>query len=148
MLEAIKRFFDTHIQPQDGQGESSEHALQLATAALMLEMSRMDDDMDASERQVIHQNVRERFDLSAAEADELVALAGEEAQQATDYHQFTSLIHEHFSPAQKIQVIEQLWRVASQLDKHEEYMMRKIADLLYVSHRDFIAAKHRVTGEE
>jgi len=30
------------------------------------------------------------------------------------------------------------------LDKHEEYVVRKIADLIYVEHKDFIEAKIRV----
>ena len=67
--------------------------------------------------------------------------------QATDYHQFTSLIAKNFDQAQKIKVIEYLWMIAYsdyQLDKHEEHMVRRIADLIYVPHKEFLQAKHRV----
>ena len=74
------------------------------------------------------------------------ALAAEEARLATDYFQFTSLINKSFSAEQKVQVIEYLWQVAyadGHLDAHEQHFMRKIADLLYVSHADYVGAKQR-----
>jgi uncharacterized tellurite resistance protein B-like protein len=75
--------------------------------------------------------------------------AAEEAKQATDYFQFTSLINKHFSQEQKIEVVENLWQVAfadGHLDAHEQHFMRKIADLLYISHADYVAAKQRGRG--
>ena len=87
-----------------------------------------------------------RFGLAAQEVDTLMGLAAEEAKQATDYFQFTSLINKHFSREQKIEVVENLWQVAfadGHLDAHEQHFMRKIADLLYISHADYVAAKQR-----
>jgi hypothetical protein len=75
-----------------------------------------------------------------------MALAAEEARLATDYFQFTSLINRNFSAEQKVQVVEYLWQVAyadGHLDAHEQHFMRKIADLLYVSHADYVGAKQR-----
>jgi uncharacterized tellurite resistance protein B-like protein len=40
-----------------------------------------------------------------------------------------------------------LWQVAyadGSLDPYEEALVRKIADLIYVPHREFIQAKHRI----
>ena len=82
--------------------------------------------------------------------DTLMALAAEEARLATDYFQFTSLINKNFSAGQKVQVVEYLWQVAyadGQLDAHEQHFMRKIADLLYVSHADYVAAKQRARDQ-
>ena len=90
--------------------------------------------------------MRARFGLSADEADTLVRLAEEESSQATDYYQFTSLINRHFSAEQKEQVIEHLWEVAyadGRLDAHEEYLVRKVADLVHVPHATYVAAKLR-----
>lgn len=42
-----------------------------------------------------------------------------------------------------------LWRIAyanESLHKYEEYLVRKIAELLYVPHSAFIAAKLRTNG--
>jgi len=93
--------------------------------------------------------LRTRFGLTAKELDTLLRFATEEARQAADYYQFTSLINRHFSAEQKIGVIENLWQVAfadGRLDAHENHFMRKIADLLYIPHADYVAAKQRARG--
>ena len=43
-------------------------------------------------------------------------------------------------------MVEYLWAVAfadENVDKHEEYLVRKIANLIGVSHKEFIKAKLR-----
>jgi uncharacterized tellurite resistance protein B-like protein len=77
----------------------------------------------------------------------LLTLAEDTIWESTGYFDFTSLINKGFNQEEKIKVIEHLWEVAfadAILDKHEEYMVRRIADLIYVSHKDFISAKLRV----
>ena len=149
MLNAIRQFFENNLlaAAKPGSGNSDEHALQLATAALLFEMMRMDEHVKEDERQVIFDELSRRFQLDKKETEELLQLAEEEARDATDYHQFTSLINQHFSPEQKLKVIELLWQVAfadGHLDSHEEHLVRKLSELLYVPHREFIAAKHRI----
>ena len=68
-------------------------------------------------------------------------------KEAIALHPFTRIVHATFSDAEKIRLFECLWHVAlgdGRLDKYEEHMLRRIADLLYVSHRDFIRTKHTV----
>ncbi len=124
----------------------SEHSLQLATAALLIEMMRMDDDVVEDERQIVRDILNNRFSLSDSETGQLMALAEDEAAGLADYYQFTSLINKNFSPPQRAKLVEHLWQVAyadGQLDKHEEHLVRKLAELLHVPHSAFIAAKHR-----
>lgn len=145
MLKTIKQFFDKHLQADEA-GSITEHTLQLATAALFAEMMRLGNSSGQAERTAVTAAIRSKFKLSDAEIEELILLAQQEAGQATDYYQFTSLINRDYTPVQKIRIIEHLWEVAfadQVLDKYEEHLVRKIADLLYVSHRDFIAAKLR-----
>ena len=148
VLRSIQSFFDGLFSAEAIADEQQEgRALQLATAALFLEMVRMDDELKPAEMAVVAHAVQEKFQLGADEGAELVRLAEDEAQQSTDYYQFTSLINRGFTPEQKIRVIEYLWQIAfadGVLDKHEEHMVRKVADLLYLSHASFIAAKQRV----
>jgi uncharacterized tellurite resistance protein B-like protein len=62
-------------------------------------------------------------------------------------HPFLRMINDHFTPEQKCRIVEDMWRVAfadHSLDKYEEAQIRKIADLLYVPHKDFIRAKLRM----
>jgi uncharacterized tellurite resistance protein B-like protein len=147
MLADITNFFNQIIAPgAKASGAPSQHALQVATAALLLEMMRMDSSITAAETDSVTRTLQTRFGLDAAEVDTLMALATEEARLATDYFQFTSLINRTFSAEQKVQVVEYLWQVAyadGHLDAHEQHFMRKIADLLYVSHADYVAAKQR-----
>ncbi|MDO8959830.1 MAG: TerB family tellurite resistance protein [Rhodocyclaceae bacterium] len=147
MIASIKEFFNQFIEPGTRPNEAGgAHALQIATAALLLEMMRMDGRIAAEERAAIGTVMCQQFAIDADQYATLIALAEREAQQASDYYQFTSLINKTCSAAQKNIIIENLWHVAmidGHLDAHELHLMRKIADLLYVSHADYVAAKQR-----
>ena len=148
MLKAIKSFFDEKIKI--GEPEDLEHSLSLATAALMVEMMLNDGKTHETEEQVLKKKLQQLFSLSSTETSDLFELAHTEVKDAVDYHQFTTLIAKNFSQPQKIKVIEHLWAVAyadNHLDPYEELMVRKISDLIFVSHSDFINAKHRVIKE-
>jgi uncharacterized tellurite resistance protein B-like protein len=147
MIASIKEFFSQFIEPgtrPDAIGGA--HALQVATAALLLEMMRMDSHLKSEERVAIATTLQREFALSADELATLVALAEQEARQAHDYYQFTALINRHCDAAQKTRIVENLWHVAmvdGHLDAHELHLMRKLADLLHVGHADYVAAKQR-----
>lgn len=147
MLAGIRNFFTQMIEPGAKEpGAASQHALHLATAALLLEMMRMDSAVTAEETATVTKALQTRFGLGADEVETLMVLAADEARQATDYFQFTSLINKSFSAEQRIQLVEYLWQVAfadGHLDAHEQHFMSKIADLLYVPHSAYIAAKQR-----
>ncbi len=147
MIDRIRQFFETHLTPDSQGGGSQEHRLRLACAALLIEVARADYEVTAEEMAVISRAVRKTFGLSAAETVELIQLAEEEAEGASSYHEFTSLINDNYSKAQKIQLLERLWEVVfadAEMEKYEEYLVRKLADLLYVPHSQFIATKLRV----
>lgn len=151
MLDAIKAFFDRHIAREDEtSGQAADHRARVAVAALLIETVRMDDHILEEERQQVLGSIGGKFALDDREAAELVSLAEEEVHQATDFFQFTSQINQAFSLEQKVKLIEHMWRVAyadAVLHKYEEHLIRKIADLIYVPHQSFIAAKHRVRKE-
>ena len=145
MLNAIREFFDQHVAAGATGGEER-HTIEVATAALLVETVRLDGEIDETERAAAHRAVRAKFGLGEAEAATLIRLAEEEARDATSYYQFTSLINKQFSAAQKERVIELMWQVAyadAELSAHEQHVVRKIADLLHVPHRAYIAAKLR-----
>ena len=148
MISAIRKFFEKNIKSSpDASERLSEHSLQLATASLLIEMMRADSEISDEEKTAITKIISSKFTLSDKEISDLITLAEEEIFRATGYFEFTSLINKGFSYEEKVQVVEHLWEVAfsdTSLDKHEEYMVRKIAGLIYVSHKDFINAKLRV----
>ena len=72
--------------------------------------------------------------------------AKEELEGSIDLWRFTSLINENYTMAEKIEVIEEIWRIAyadGHLDKHEDYLVHKMADLLRLTHKQLIDAKLR-----
>ena len=145
MLSAIKNYFEKNISPEVN--GDLEHELKLATAVLLIEMMNQDDQVHDKEIDAAKKALTVKFGLTDDEYHDLITLAEEEVKEAVDYHQFTSLIAREFTQAQKIKVVELLWSVAyadSHLDSMEEHMVRKIADLIYVSHKDFMKAKHKV----
>ena len=148
MLRAIQSFFDSRIDPGHRDvRQSDQHRLQVATGALLIEMMRTDVEATEGERAVVAAALQSKFDLTPEETHDLVELAEAEADDAIDHYQFTSLIKTGFSPEQKRKVVEYLWAVAyadENADKHEEYLVRKIANLIGVSHKEFIEAKLRV----
>jgi uncharacterized tellurite resistance protein B-like protein len=148
MLPKIKQFFENHFIAESGSSElDSEHRLQLALASLMIEVAEADYENAPEERAMLLKLVEECFGLDKDEAQELLDLARQEHAESTDNFQFTSLINQHYSATQRIELIEKLWKVAfadNVLDKHEDHVIRRIADLIHVSHSDFIASKLRV----
>jgi uncharacterized tellurite resistance protein B-like protein len=146
MINSIKDFFSQFIEPGIAASTAGSPALQVATAALLLEMMRMDNELKDEERQAITSTLQTQFNLGREQIETLMALAEQEVREANDYYQFTSLINTHCDLAQKVQIIENLWHVAmidGHLDAHELHLMRKLADLLYIGHADYVAAKQR-----
>lgn len=148
MLGSLKDFF-RQLSAGDGQVDEHSHTLEMCAAVLMLEIALADSGVDAREQQTIIAAIREHFHLDLAEAEALVALARQQVSDASSLHDFTRAINAELSREEKTTVIELLWQVAvadNLIDKYEEYFIRKIADLLYVSHSDYIRAKHRVAA--
>ena len=147
MLQNVKQFFDQHILPAGrDQGKGADHALQVATAALLFEVMRMNGELKEVERHAMTAAIHARFNLTAEEMAALTRLAQAEAEQATDYYQFTALINKHYTAAQKEQVVEHMWQVASadhEIDRFERTLVHKVADLLYVPRSAQIAARER-----
>lgn len=146
MIDSIKDFFAQFIEPGIVSSSTGTQGLQIATAALLLEMMRMDDELRDEERQAIAHTLQVQFRLAPAQIETLMALAEQEAREANDYYQFTSLINQHCDQSQKVRIIENLWHVAmidGHLDAHELHLMRKLADLLYIGHADYVSAKQR-----
>ncbi len=151
MLERLRRLLEGRLRPAlEAPERADEQALRLAAAALLVEVARADYDVDPGELETVEDAVREAFGLDAESAEALVAMARAEAEDAVSLHQFTSEINRRFDPAAKRRLVELLWRVAfadGRLDRYEEHLIRRVADLLHLPHRDFIRAKLRAQGE-
>ena len=142
MIDRIKQFFTTEISNPQG---DLIYQQQLAAASLMVEVMVIDRQLDDEELNVIQKVLRQQFQLKDTEIEQLVALAHQEVDEATSLFQFTRLVNDHFDQNSKNNLIKNLWQVAfadDYLDKHEEAIIRRIAELIHVSHSGFIRAKH------
>ena len=144
MLNKLNEFFSGLIPANDAQ--RPEHTLQLATAVLMIEVMRADAESSETELATVLRILKERFQLSDSEVQHLAALGQHTAQQATDLHQFTSLLNRELSREEKIRIVEYMWQVAyadGHLSAHENHLMRRMTDLLHIAQGDYINAKLR-----
>lgn len=143
MLSAIREFFDQRLQPSAPADEGPDPVV-LASAALMFEVMRADRSVDDAERETIRRLLVARFELPPEDLDTLETLAAAEVDEAHDLFQFTALINEHYGQPERIEMVRNMWAVAwadGNVDRFEEHIIRRVADLLHVRHRDFIAAK-------
>lgn len=153
MLNSIKSFFEQQFlseSSQDSDKNTNEKQLQIALAALMVEVIVSDFETKPEEKTTLLKLVKSSFKMNDNEAEKLIQLAEEAHDKSTDYFQFTHLINQHYSAEEKIKLIESLWRLAyadNILDQYEEHVIRRIADLIHVSHTDFMATKLRVIDE-
>jgi uncharacterized tellurite resistance protein B-like protein len=145
LKEWISRQFGSSLP---GASTGSSGSLNLAVAALLVEVLRADYEVAAAERQQVVQSIGKLLDLGEADSVALTELAERQTEHSHDLFQFTSMINQGYSAAEKERLVEHLWRVAradATIHKYEEHLIRRIADLLYVPHSAFIAAKLRTS---
>jgi uncharacterized tellurite resistance protein B-like protein len=144
MFNTLKTLFDKHITSVV-EDDNAEDALPLAIAALLFEISRADHEIHADERRAMSAAVAQVCTVPAEDIDALLASADEAVEDAVSLYEFTSVVNEQLTREKKYELLELLWRVAyadGRIDRYEEYYVRKIADLLHLSQREFIRAKH------
>ena len=129
---------------KEPQPEKPQHTIDLACAVLLVEIMKADYELQSEEIASLKQQLQRLFSLSEEDSQTLLERAKQASDQTTDLFQYTDVINQHWKPAEKFKLIQGLWQVAfsdDNLDKYEEHMIRKISDLLYVSHSEFIRAK-------
>ena len=140
MIDFLKSFFSQSQQTE----ENDDRKIWVATAAVFVEIATADNEFDEAERALILRHLTENHLLSAEIAREILVEAEQASKNKVDLWQFTRTINKNFTPAQRLQIVEQLWKlvlVDGHLDHHEEYLTNKLGDLLHISRPVFIAAK-------
>ena len=147
MFRAFQEFFDSiTAPPPDQTPQGRTQALRLAAAVLLVEVMRADAKVGPEERAAVLQAVSHRFALGDEESAALLELAQAQSKHANDYFHFTSRINDHYGQPEKVALVQAMWDVAyadGLLDAHENHVISKVADLLHVTHGEYIAAKMR-----
>lgn len=143
MLRRLRQFMESAAGPAE-QPDPAGH-VRLAVAALLVEIARADHDEQAVEHAAITGLIARHFQLDAVAAEELLAEARSAVDDAVSLRQFTAPLHEALSYADKQRIVAMLWHVAledSTLDKYEDYLISKVAELLYVSRGDVVRLRY------
>ena len=144
MIKNLKSYLDNFFQESPDENIPHINKIELATAVLMIEISLADENTGDEEYKTIKKILLEKFDLDKTKIDTLISLAEDEVDHTVSLHEFAETVNNELSAIEKTNIIENLWRVAyadAYIHKYEEYYIRKIADLLHVSHSDYIKTK-------
>ena len=144
MLNKLSRFIERHLQPGGESLTLSTHQKQVAVAALLVEVAMADHQFSESELDSLRQSLIRKYSLTSEEIAELISLAKSESNHATSLHQFTQLINQYCNNNEKFSLLKAMWEIAfadGNLHKYEDYLIRKVADLIHLSHSEFIRAK-------
>ena len=150
-MDLIKSFFGKDRKAGPGErNDKTDLQGPVAACALLLEMAHVDGEFDESERESIVAILKQHYDLSDAYAEEIMQTAQAEIEGSIDLWRFTHLINENYTIEEKIHLIEMIWKVAftdTRLDKHENHLVHRLAELLNLDHKQLIDAKLRVKGK-
>jgi len=146
MIDLMKKFFGK--SQKDGPSEEEpKHDVRVATCALLLEMANIDGEFNDSEKANIVLTLKEQHGLSDEHATALMEASEKELDGSIDLWQFTNCVNQNYSLEEKLGIIETVWAIAyadGRLDKHEDYLVHKLAKLLRLSHKQLIDAKLKV----
>lgn len=142
MITLIRKIFQGDRQqlgPADAELQN-----RIAACVLLLEAAHADDDCSPAERARIVDTVTTRFGLSPAYAVELLELANQERRNGVDLWQFTNSLNQRLSREEKMTLLEDVWGIIfadGHLERHEDHLVHKLANLLRLTHPELIAAK-------
>lgn len=148
MLNKLFDLFGT--KPDEPDAELDADQVRVATCALLLAVAGADNEFAPSECEQIVETLRCRFELSQEDAEELIKVSQERVDESVDVWRFTNRINAACTNAEKIQIIEEIWRVIyadGAVDGHEDYMVHKLARLLNLNHPQLIDAKLKIRDE-
>jgi uncharacterized tellurite resistance protein B-like protein len=149
MIDLVKGLFAKNQGAgRSNQGKTASHDIRLAVCALFLEMANIDGEFSGSERENVISLLKRQYDLPDERIAELMEASKKELKGSIDLWQFTNLINQSYSRAEKIQIIEMVWEIVyadGRLDQHEDYLVHKLAKLLRLTHKDLIDAKLKVS---
>lgn len=141
MIAALRSLFEAPIKETE---KALSYRLQLACAVLLIETARADFEESVAEHKALQTLLCDTLKIEKSDIEPLLELATEHADSATSLYQFTRLINDHYKPKQKVQLISNMWKVAfadGRIDKYEDHLIRRVSELIYVSHQDFISTK-------
>jgi uncharacterized tellurite resistance protein B-like protein len=148
MIDRLKKFFG--MEPNNGRVQKTKnqvHDIRVASCALLLEMANIDGEFSEAEKENIINILKSEYGMDEEDVLALINDARKEIEESIDLWQFTSLINKNYSLDEKIRIIETIWMVIyadGRLEKHEDYLVHNLANLLRLDHKQLIDAKLKI----
>ena len=144
MINKIKDLITRFNIKEETTEESSSNLLDNACAALLVEIAFADKDFDETEKTSLKQSLIETYAVDESDIEEIIKDAEETVSESTSLYGYTRVVNDEFEYEDKLSLLKNLWKVAyadGNLDKYEEHLIRKISDLIHISHTDYINIK-------
>jgi uncharacterized tellurite resistance protein B-like protein len=156
MLDSLKRLIGLALRstpPSAASGKATSGSpppeLQVAAAALLLELAHADGEFSPSEQSHIRSALGRHFALDDEAVSALLAYADEQRSASIDHFQFTRTVAERYDVGQKLLLAEVMWGVIladGTIGSHEAYLIRKLSNLLGLAPGYLAEAKTRAGG--
>ena len=150
MIKKIKDLITKISYKEEIEETSNIVQLDRACAALLVEIAFADKDFDEREKESLKQSLLKSYAIDIETINEIINDAEKTVEESTSLYEYTRTVNDEFEYPQKLNLLENLWKVAyadETLDKYEEHLLRKISDLIHISHSDYINVKLRVRGD-
>ena len=150
MIKKIKDFITKLSDQTDNKEEKEESLLNNACAALLVEVAFADKEFDEQEKVSLRTSLLETYNLEESAINEIILDAEKSIEESTSLYGYTRVVNDEFEYQDKLDLLSNLWKVAladGYLDKYEEHLLRKISDLIHISHSDYINIKLEVRGD-
>lgn len=137
------KLFKNLFKTKEIEEESKDSSIQKSICSLMIEVAYADNQLDDSELKVMA-NSLSKLDIEKEEIQEIVDATLAKSKESISFYEHTRILNDQLDYDQKKEVLNSVWAIAfadGEMDKHEEHLIRRIADLLYLNHKDFINAK-------
>jgi uncharacterized tellurite resistance protein B-like protein len=144
MINKIKDLITKFGKEEEIQEESNLTLLNNSCAALLVEIAFADKDFDETEKASLKQSLIETYAIDESDIEEIIIDAEETVSESTSLYGYTSIVNTEFQYEDKLKLLRNLWKIAyadGYLDKYEEHLLRKISDLIHISHSDYINIK-------
>lgn len=144
MINKIKNLISNLSKKEEQNEELDSSLLDNACAALLVEIAFADKDFDDTEKDSLRETLVKTYGLKEEEIEEIIQDADRSVEESTSLYGYTRIVNDEFNYEDKLDLIRNLWKVAyadGNLDKYEEHLLRKISDLIHVSHSDYINIK-------
>lgn len=149
MFEAVRKLIADLTEDGKHPSRFEEDDYRVAAAALLVHTAAIDGNISPSERNRLHEVIKQRFELDDETTDELVAEAIEADEQAIDLYHFTARLNRSLDEKGRARVVEMMWQIVfadGAATEFEDNLIWRAADLLHVPREERIALRERVSG--